>query len=94
VGSIKFDREPTLTDLAKEYVVLTIIGQILFRGAYLIEVDPLDASLVYKDKLAQYKHDVFTPITDKNVKKAIKDIYQSLYQELVLYPFQFIEKVG
>ncbi|MDS9472573.1 hypothetical protein [Sporosarcina pasteurii] len=93
-GSIKFDRSPTLSDLAYEYVTLMLIGQILFKGAYLIEVDPLDASLTYSDKLEQYKHDIYEALTDEQVEQAKKNIYQSLYQELVLYPFQLVEKVG
>ena len=80
--------------MAKEYIVLTLIGQILFRGAYLIEVDPLDASLFYTNRLAEYKHDLVKALTNNNVEAARKNIYQSLYQELVIYPFQLVEKVG
>lgn len=93
-GGLKFDRPPTLTGMAKEYVVLTLIGQILFRGAYLIEVDPLDVSLLYNNRLAQYKHDIFKALTDNNVEQARKEIYESLYQELVIYPSRLVEKVG
>ncbi len=93
-GSMKFERTPTLTDLAKEYVVLNLIGDIMNKGSYLVEVDPLDASIIYDQNRAHSKNDLRDIITDENVQIAKKRIYLRLDRELKGEPEQFMEKVG
>ena len=93
-GSIKFDRDPTLEDMAKEYVVLMLIGQILFKNACLVEVDPLDVSLFYNERFTNNKPDLVSELTEVKIGQARKNLYESLYSELVLHPVQFVEKVG
>lgn len=93
-GSTRFERNPVLTDLEKEYVVLQLIGELSNRGPYRVEVDPFDASIVYERK-GQKKIDSFTSLlTEERVQVAKKEIYQRLSKELTHEPEQFTEKVG
>lgn len=93
-GSTRFEREPNLTELAKEYVVLQLIGELSNRGPYRVEVDPFDASIVYERK-GQKPIDSFTSLlTEERVQVAKKEIYQRLSKELTQQPELFIEKVG
>lgn len=93
-GSMKFERVPVLTDLAMEYVVLNLIGDLMLKDAYMIEVDPLDASIIYEKKGTHRKDSFRALISDENVRDSKKRIYQRLYKELNREPKQFMEKVG
>lgn len=93
-GSTRFERNPVITDLEKEYVVLQLIGELSNRGPYRVEVDPFDASIVYERK-GQKPIDLFTSfLTEERVQVAKKEIYQRISKELTQQPEQFTEKVG
>ena len=93
-GSMKFERSPILTDLAKEYVVLNIIADIMLKGAYLVEVDPIETSIIYNQKGPKQKDTFKQLITEEKVLEAKKRIYQKLDRELLSEPEQLLEKVG
>lgn len=71
-GSMKFERSPVLTDLAKEYVVLNIIADIMLKGAYLMEVDPIETSIIYNQKGPEQKDTFKQLITEEKVLEAKK----------------------
>lgn len=93
-GSMKFERGAILTDLAKEYVVLNIVGAIIVKDSYMVEVDPFDASIIYDNESSEEKKDFKALITEENVLEAKKVIYQRLAKELAQKPEEYMEKVG
>jgi len=93
-GSIRFERNPVLTDLAKEYVVLHLIGELSNRGAYKVEVDPFDASISFERKGQKQKDAFMSVITEEQIQMAKMGIYQQLGKEFRNHPEQFMEHVG
>lgn len=94
-GSIKFERGPTFEHISKEYAVLTLIGEMLFKGYYSIEVDHMDASIIYYEiPLRSYKHDVLNIIDRDNVDKAKIRFLKRFDQFIGQQPHAFVEMAG
>ncbi|GAF65093.1 hypothetical protein BTS2_1991 [Bacillus sp. TS-2] len=95
MGSIKFERSPTETDLTAEHAVLSMIGEILFEGSHEVNVDPMDVSLNYfKSPIKEYKHDVYSCITEETVEKAKVKINKKLQHLIVNNQKEFVLMAG
>lgn len=91
-GCLKFERGPTFDSISKEFAVLTLLGEILFKGYFSIEVDHMDASIMYFDTpLRKYKYDIFTSIDRDNVEKAKMRFLRRFDQFIGQQPFAFVE---
>lgn len=94
-GCLKFERIPTFEHISKEYAVLTLVGEMLFKGYFTIEVDHMDASIVYfETPLRKYKHDVLTIIDRDNVEKAKIRFLKRFDQFIGQSPLAFVEMAG
>lgn len=94
-GCIKFERGPTFEHISKEYAVLTLIGEMLFKGYFSIEVDHMDASIIYfETPLRKYKHDVIRIIDRDNVEKAKIRFLKRFDQFIGQQPHAFVEMAG
>lgn len=94
-GCLKFERGLTFEHLSKEFAVLTLVGEILYKGYFSIEVDHLDASIMYFEMpLRKYKHDVFTMLDRDNVEKAKMRFLKRFDQFIGQEPHAFTEMAG
>lgn len=93
-GCLRFERDPIVTDLSKEYVVMQFIGDMLFGDSFVTRVDALDVSIIYDQKTAHLKESFQELITKQNVLTSKKRIYHWLEKELSQAPEQWMEKVG
>lgn len=94
-GAIKFERHPTAIDLSIEHAVLSIIGEILFRGKYEVHVDRVDASITYfETPLKEYKQDVYSKLTDQNIEAGKNAVVEKLERMLRSQPNHFVSMAG
>lgn len=94
-GALKFERLPTLENLSKEYAVLTLIGEIMFKGYFIIEVDHMDASILYYETpLQKYKYNIEEAINRDTVAKAKERYTKRFDRFLSESPKAFTELAG
>lgn len=94
-GAIRFERNPTTEDLTLEHAVLSVIGEILFKGLHEVKVDRMDASILYYETpLKKYKMRIFDCITEANVEKAREEMIEKIDVLVGKKPKEFIQLAG